>query len=332
MNPAYPPLSTADELMRRTYPNQEWTTADLCYQCASIDLEDFKTWLEKRFHNHGCPMCYFILDCADLQDNSGQTFVSKGPSIRGNRSLYAIEATYFPPGGGLTCNAYVSTLVGTPSPASLLPLRRVAPDSIDYTLIKEWITWCQDTHSTSCGLQTREAGERLAGLSSFKVIDCSLKKVISAPAGCEYVALSYVWGPETSHPVSDLQPSSSKFTACHDASLPENLPETIADAILVALALGMKYLWVDKYCINQSDSEEMDTQISVMDIIYESAYVTIVAGEGSAISGLPGVTKTPRLPQPSISINGKTWLSSLHGWDLFRASPWSSRAWYESPL
>jgi hypothetical protein len=88
--------------------------------------------------------------------------------------------------------------------------------------------------------------------------------------------------------------------------LPEPLPKTIADGIQVVLALGLKYLWVDKYCINQFDSEELHTQISAMDIIYESASFTIIAGEGTATSGLPGVTEVPRLPQPSISINGTT--------------------------
>jgi hypothetical protein len=211
----------------------------------------------------------------------------------------------------------------------LLPLRRVSPGSINYALVKEWITWCQDTHNTSCNLQMGEARNQLASLSSFKVIDCSRRKVISAADRCEYVALSYVWGPETSDSESGRQSSLPRFTACHDASLPDSLPETVVDAMQVVLALNLQYLWVDKYCINQYDSGELHTQILAMDIIYESAYVTIIAGGGSAISGLPGVTKIPRLPQPSISINGKIWVSSLHGWSLIRESAWPSQAWYE---
>jgi hypothetical protein len=96
---------------------------------------------------------------------------------------------------------------------------------------------------------------------------------------------------ETSHPVSDLQSPLLKFTACHDVSLPEHLSETIADAIMVVLALGTNYLWVEKYCINRTNSEEMHTQISAMDIIYESAYVAVIAGESSATSYLPMVAK-----------------------------------------
>jgi hypothetical protein len=330
MNSTSPPRSTAGKLTRQNYPNREWTTADLCRQCASIDFEDFKRELDIESHNHGCPMCSFFFDCADLHDKSGHLFIAKVPGVHGNHSLCAFQVAFIINNQEVRC-VYVSTLAGTSSRAPLQPLRRILPSSINYALIKQWITWCQNTHSTSCGLRNREVEERLANLSSFKVIDCGLKKVISAPIRCEYVALSYVWGPETSHSVSNHRSPSPKFTACHGASLPEPLPKTIADGIQVVLALGLKYLWVDKYCINQFDSEELHTQISAMDIICESASFTIIAGEGTATSGLPGVTEVPKLPQPSISINGTTWLSGLHGWELLRESAWASRAWYEFP-
>jgi hypothetical protein len=95
----------------------------------------------------------------------------------------------------------------------------------------------------------------------------------------------------------------------------------------VVLALGMLYLWVDKFCINQSNPIEMHTQLSVMDRIYESAQFTIIAAVGNASYGLPGVKTTLRNPQSRVTINGKTWLSSLHGWKYAERSQWSSRAW-----
>jgi hypothetical protein len=33
--------------------------------------------------------------------------------------------------------------------------------------------------------------------------------------------------------------------------LPEIVPQVVLDAMAVAQGLGIPYLWVDKYCINQ---------------------------------------------------------------------------------
>jgi hypothetical protein len=126
--------------MRQNYPNCEWTNADLCRHCAPADLKDFDIWLQEAFFNNGCPMCYLILDCADLQGNSGQIFVNQGSSTLGNDSLYALRASYYPPSDNPSRQACVSTLAGTLFRASILRLRRISPSSIHYTLIKEWIT------------------------------------------------------------------------------------------------------------------------------------------------------------------------------------------------
>jgi hypothetical protein len=59
--------------------------------------------------------------------------------------------------------------------------------------------------------------------------------------------------------------------------------------------LGKRYLWVDQYCIDQTDEVAKSRQIRHMDRVYEGAYATIVAGAGpDAEFGLPGVTERPR--------------------------------------
>ncbi|PMD57269.1 HET-domain-containing protein [Hyaloscypha bicolor E] len=55
------------------------------------------------------------------------------------------------------------------------------------------------------------------------------------------------------------------------------VPQVIEDAITVVQKLGRQFLWVDKYCIKQWDSDYKESQIQVMDKIYEGAAATTVA-------------------------------------------------------
>ncbi|KAF8161872.1 hypothetical protein BJ912DRAFT_935747 [Pholiota molesta] len=46
------------------------------------------------------------------------------------------------------------------------------------------------------------------------------------------------------------------------------LPQTIADAILVANKLGLRYLWVDALCIIQDSAEDKVRELGAMAHIY----------------------------------------------------------------
>lgn len=101
------------------------------------------------------------------------------------------------------------------------------------------------------------------------------------------------------------------------------------------LALGYRYLWIDRYCIEQTDCPARHLQIQQMGNTYSSASVTIIAAAGSnPHHGLPGVSQTPRITQPSEMILG----SLVIGFpDAPRASiqnsVWNTRAWtYQEAL
>jgi hypothetical protein len=44
-------------------------------------------------------------------------------------------------------------------------------------------------------------------------------------------------------------------------------PPTIEDAISGSLELGFKYLWIDRYCIDQDNDQEVAHQITNMNTI-----------------------------------------------------------------
>ncbi|KAF7952430.1 uncharacterized protein EAE97_001927 [Botrytis byssoidea] len=118
------------------------------------------------------------------------------------------------------------------------------------------------------------------------VIDClagsSTLSIVSAPKPCQYIALSYVWG-------------SAQDTGTEVAPV-------IKDAIKVTVKLGLRFLWVDKYCIPQDDSEK-HRLIHSMDKIYSQAYVTIIAAAGNtAADGLPGISTISRVAQMETEI------------------------------
>jgi hypothetical protein len=134
-------------------------------------------------------------------------------------------------------------------------------------------------HDEACG--------RVPESTAFdlRVIDCRTKLVVSAPSKCLYAALSYVW----SH-VSDASVNISHSDDLQTTSM----PKLIEDSLFVAQKLGYNYIWIDRYCIDQSDIEGKALQIQQMDKIYQEAQVTIIAATDLHANGLPGILGTPR--------------------------------------
>jgi hypothetical protein len=180
---------------------------------------------------------------------------------------------------------------------------------IDYGRIQRWLSCCNDRHGRLCQ-------PALRSFKPDKVIDCVSRSLVTAPQGCEYIALSYVWGRPQG--VSQ-EPMISDF---------QRLPATIQDAIVVVLALGYRYLWIDRYCIEQADGPARHLQIQQMGDIYNSASVTIIAAAGSSpYHGLPGVSQTPRIAQPRETILGSTVIGFPdQPSKLVRNSIWNTRA------
>jgi hypothetical protein len=149
--------------------------------------------------------------------------------------------------------------------------------------------------------------------SSINVINCRTGSTGRWNGRDKYLALSYVWG----HP---------DRTGTDDGSY----PKLVSDAIIFTLAVGIKYLWVDKYCIDQKDPDDVSRQIAQMDRIYENATATIVAASCSiSDGGLPGVSTALRETQPwSISSDGTLLVSSMVStMRIFADSHWSARGW-----
>ncbi|KAI1763822.1 HET-domain-containing protein [Hypoxylon sp. FL1150] len=185
-------------------------------------------------------------------------------------------------------------------------VQRMDPSVISSARVRECVAHCRTNHET-CVRKLFPA----TSISRLRVIDCNdpMRKVIRAPAGCKYVALSYVWGYVS-------RSSSTQY------------PRAIEDAITVTLMMEMQYLWVDAYCIDQNDEWDKHRQISQMGSIYANSEVTLVAAAGAdSTYGLPGVSR-PRRQQGDATIHGVTLLEAFpHAFHAVKQSVWASRGW-----
>ncbi|KAH7381356.1 heterokaryon incompatibility protein-domain-containing protein, partial [Phaeosphaeria sp. MPI-PUGE-AT-0046c] len=177
-------------------------------------------------------------------------------------------------------------------------------------LIQRSLATCREAHGDECQPEYNR-------VRNLKVFDCETCEVVPAPENCRYVALSYVWGPQTND-------SDTEGSIKHNS-----MPKTIEDSLRVTKSLGYRYLWVDFYCIDQSSPSERHDQISQMADIYACAQLTIIAAAGeNADHGLPGIVEATKSRQ-SLSLNTVTLLRYPLPLDngVLSNSKWASRAW-----
>jgi hypothetical protein len=180
-----------------------------------------------------------------------------------------------------------------------------------------WLQYCSRNHKRLCSKNRSLVG-------GLKLIDCESLAVKTARPEDIYVALSYVWGS------SDSKGAPKGVGDAMDyAQLPPILPAVISDAVKVTKLLGFRYLWIDKYCIDQDDPGKKHDQIKQMGSVYENAELAIIAAAGPDENyGLPGVGATPRKTQLAVEIGNVRILSTMqHPHSSIRSSKWSTRGW-----
>lgn len=191
---------------------------------------------------------------------------------------------------------------------------------INYDMVKSWISFCQAHHSGPCS-----TSDHL--VKGLRLIDCRTRRIVKAKKSYRYCALSYVWGKgEIDELIATLARAP---TGTADKPLPPTLSPALEDAIKVTRRLGLQYLWIDQYCIDQNDAASKHHQISEMDSIYARADITIIAAAGrDQHYGLPGVRNTTRNEQPRIRVGGVQLVSTMGDpRRLIRESTWSTRGW-----
>ena len=199
-------------------------------------------------------------------------------------------------------------------------IRVISATNIDFPLLKDILQACLSNHrSRSCSAEGSLL--KLPAVDNLWLVDCKAKALVKAKDldFPPYLALSYVWGKDP--------------LIIHDSL--QNPPRTIADAIVVTLELGFQYLWIDKFCIPQNDSEEKLKQIKLMGSIYRSAQATIFAAAGTNPQyGLPGVSCPRTVVQHILPFKDYKLANCLpNSRHAIHHSEWDQRGWtYQEAL
>jgi hypothetical protein len=209
--------------------------------------------------------------------------------------------------------------------------RSIDSSCVDPALIQQWFDLCERHHGDQCRpipLQP-EACSDVPQIPSFRVIDVVQNCIVDAPSGCDYLALSYVWGQAEQVRLLKDKKRVMMTTGGLDAKY-RSLPNTIKDAMILVGSIGKRYLWVDALCLVQDDEKDMATGVVSMDLIYGGATATIIAATGiDANSGLPGVRPDSRHAKQTIEeIGAGTRMMVLRDIDHhLQASKYSTRGW-----
>jgi hypothetical protein len=228
------------------------------------------------------------------------------------------------------------TLLANDAPTSSKAffVRPIQSDQIDFSMVRNWISMCQNWHGQSCNtakLKDHETRHPTEDISTFRLIDVIDNCLVHRPPKSKYVALSYVWGKATvfrtlKNNLADLE----KPGSFSQPEILDQIPWSIRDAMQVVKELGLRYLWVDSICIVQDDPACLDDSISRMDLVYGAAYLTIMAATGShANAGLPGVrpgTRGQRQPIEEIAPGFRLAFKPLYQ-NHIKDSTYYTRAW-----
>ncbi|TGO68116.1 hypothetical protein BOTNAR_0030g00390 [Botryotinia narcissicola] len=206
--------------------------------------------------------------------------------------------------------------------------------------VKSWLSTCANSH-TKCRKIFSKGGDdqyepethwfpdRLLKItrddSEPGYCDISARLVVrSDPAdflpgwmGLEYASLSHSWGPspDPSAPLGgragEVLTESNLALWRVDVPL-DDLPLTFRHAIIVCVALGFQYIWIDSLCIIQDSLEDWQEQSAMMRDVYKFAWLNIAALSTS--SDYEGFINEYRDPRAEFGF--RTSFASILGHDL----------------
>ena len=208
---------------------------------------------------------------------------------------------------------------------------RTISNEIDLHLLKNWLHGCRTNHGFTCLSRWNEQeGLNTDDLSKFRLIHVKDRMLCKVNGPVRFAALSYTWGPPGTKQLTLTRDTRARLSNLGGlADTWEDIPYTIRDAMHLCEKLDIPFLWVDAVCIQQDDPSDL-LQFNMMDRLYASADMTIVAASGKdSWAGLPGIAPGSR--------NVESCYETVDGLRLGIAQPsfdacladgaWHTRAW-----
>lgn len=170
------------------------------------------------------------------------------------------------------------------APRGIFQLRSVNVDASPDTSSDRSFLWAKnqiESHQDCCQPKTIDRAfvpTRLINVGSIGP-DRDVVLEENTPRGSRYVALSYCWGSdaETDNIDQINKTTSATFPDYKKRISWDRIPQTIQHAVTFTRRLGIKYLWVDRFCIIQGDKDDWKEESKRMFNVYRHSYVTLAA-------------------------------------------------------
>jgi hypothetical protein len=256
----------------------------------------------------------YVLNARKLAHSTG---VSLGFHIRGTHQRTLDKVTTITEKNWISVTRSLELVARQDRPAHHGRSIVLNPQWIDLAVVRGWLSRCIQEHGVEC-----DKPSWMKGVESVLP-----RRLVDVVQGCivqfgddkdkQYLALSYTWGQTTNlrSTRANLQ-ELEQPEALRSTKFASQVPETIRNAIDVTRALGQRFLWVDSMCIIQDDTEEVDSQINNMHLIYGNSLLCLVAEVGRdaeyGLRGIPGSSGPRSVMQTIISLAGGERLSRLH--------------------
>ncbi|KAH8900682.1 HET-domain-containing protein, partial [Thozetella sp. PMI_491] len=201
---------------------------------------------------------------------------------------------------------------------------------INLDLCRQWLQHCCRSHGQRCNTPAWSLALGKPEKLKFRLIDVWERRLVEFDsAQCEYVALSYVWGPiHLRKDLLELRQGVVK-SFLQPNYLDRRVGKTIWDAMEIVRGINVRYLWTDRLCIIQDSNEDKAAQIGQMDRIYGNALLTIAAATSEHLdAGIPGITTNRSVTQIGEQVMLNPPVNILYPiYSDEDLQPWDTRAW-----
>lgn len=164
------------------------------------------------------------------------------------------------------------------------PLRKDPPPSTSsaqaFDDLKQWISECEAGHTRCTKGPDVSLPHRILKIKG--IVPLAIRLVENDPSMGKYACLSYRWGPNTAN--NSLK--TVNLAVYKDGVPNQCLYPLVRDAITAAWRVGLRYIWIDSYCIIQDDELDWYRAAASMGEIYENAFITLSATTATDGAGL----------------------------------------------
>ncbi|KAF2849633.1 HET-domain-containing protein, partial [Plenodomus tracheiphilus IPT5] len=253
--------------------------SDLCDRCAHLNFWAAGFTFEDTLANlaRKSEVCHFCRMLFRLIEKTKEISEAELVTVERKQSSLMLSGRSTP----------LMTIMRSPELSTPIPIQLGFPqlpplNILTGSLIRLWLddchknhTDCQVSKSNSVRLPTRLIDVGSDGSDTLRLVDTHRDRITQG----NYIALSHIWGASPSS-CSTRRENLGQFMT----SIPEEmLPSQIKDAVRVARALGVRYLWVDIICIINDDHGDWASEMKRFDEVFRGALFVLAATRSTGL-------------------------------------------------